>query len=82
MLVPGAYARIREWFDRVPRVDVLLVIGTSGRLHSHLVQDARDMGAVVVHFDQIRNPELVELEDWFICGDAAKTLPTLVDMVL
>jgi NAD-dependent SIR2 family protein deacetylase len=82
MLAHGTHDRINEWFDLVPRIDLLLVIGTSGQLHGHIIQDARDKGALVVHFDEIERASLVQPEDWFIRGDAAQTLPRLVDMAL
>jgi NAD-dependent SIR2 family protein deacetylase len=74
-LAPGTLEKVEQWMASVPQVDFMLVIGSSGGLSSHLIEDGRDRGAVDVHFNVVRVNDVMEEGDIFIAGDAARTVP-------
>jgi NAD-dependent SIR2 family protein deacetylase len=61
-----------------PRIDIMLVIGTSGGLSSHYIEDARMRGAVIVHFNIARMDDVIQDGDWFIVGDCEQTVPQYI----
>lgn len=79
LLAPGTLQRIDDWLDTTTRVDLMLVIGTSGRLSSGFIDDARARGATVAHFNIQYPNHLVEPGDWVVPGDAAITLPPIME---
>lgn len=64
--------------NSVPRIDLMLVIGTSGQLSEGFIDEARAKGAVVAHFDLKRNENLIRPGDWFVPGDVSDTLPKVI----
>ena len=76
--------QIEKWFDSIPRIDLMLVIGTAARVFpaAEYISKARDRGAAVAVFDIIHDDELLEEDDWFIGGDVAETLPALLGQSL
>lgn len=77
LLTAGSLEAIDGWLDKVPQVDLMLVIGTSADLSSQFIDDGRAKGATVVHFN-IRRHDAIEDFDYVILGDVAVTLPTFV----
>lgn len=77
-------ARADTWLDSVPRVDLMLVVGTAARVFpaAEYIGKAREMGASVAHFNIERDDELLEQGDWFVPRDTAVTLPRIVAEVL
>ena len=73
-------ARIEAWFDPVPRVDLLLVVGTSARVFpaAEYMFQARDKGAYIAHFNLERDDEHMHAGDWYVPGDVAMTLPSII----
>jgi NAD-dependent SIR2 family protein deacetylase len=82
LLAPGTFEQVEQWMERVPRIDTMLVIGSSGGLSSHYIEDARARGAVVVHFNIARDNDIMEEGDWFMAGDAAQTVPWYIENFL
>jgi NAD-dependent SIR2 family protein deacetylase len=74
-LASGTFEQVEQWVASVPWIDIMLVIGTSGGLSSHYIEDARVRGAKIVHFNVARVDDVMEEGDWFIAGDAAQTVP-------
>lgn len=73
-----------SWIDSVPRLEVMLVVGTVATLSrsAEFIDRARERGAVVAHFNIKRNEELLEDEDLFFRGDAAYWLSKIIGEVL
>ncbi|KAF2158346.1 hypothetical protein M409DRAFT_71687 [Zasmidium cellare ATCC 36951] len=74
LLPAGSLDAIDRWFGAVPRVDLMLVIGTSAELSSQFIDDARLRGASIAHFNLQYQDQIVEDEDLFIQGDVSTTL--------
>ena len=73
-----------SWIDSVPRLEVMLAVGTVATLSrsAELIDRARERGALVVHFNITQNDEVFEDEDLLFIGDAAELLPRVVEKVL
>lgn len=82
MLAEGTLDRIDQWLDSIPRLDLMLVIGTAAHVSSNFIYEARNKGARVAHFDVRQHDALIEDDDWVILGDVAATLPAVVDSAL
>ncbi|KAM3424146.1 hypothetical protein BST61_g11309 [Cercospora zeina] len=82
MLAEGTLERIDHWMDEYGDVDLLLVIGTRGYTSSNFVTEARARGARVAHFDLQEQTAMFEEGDWFVQGDVASTLPSIVHAAL
>ena len=70
-----------SWIDSVPRLEVLLVVGTVATLSrsAEFINRARERGAVVAHLDIRRSKELPENEDLFFRGDSAYRLLKILE---
>jgi NAD-dependent deacetylase sirtuin 5 len=77
---------VDHWIQTVPRIDMMLVIGTEVNLSAPagFIHSARDSGAVIAHFNMKRLEEdgLQEDEDFWFQGDAAVTLPAVIMQAL
>lgn len=75
--------RVDGWLDDLPRIDLMLVIGTAARVFpaAEYTSRAREKGARIAHFNVELDEELVHPGDWCVIGDVAKTLPQLVASV-
>ena len=75
---------LETWLDSIPRLEVMLVVGTVATLScsAEFISRARERGARVAHFDIKRNKEISEDGDLFFGGDAAKWLPMVVGEAL
>ncbi|KXS98542.1 hypothetical protein AC579_4793 [Pseudocercospora musae] len=71
---------IDRWLLSVPRVDLMLVVGTSCNVFpaAEYIHTARRKGAYVAHFNIARDDEWIEPGDWYVPGDVATTLPRIV----
>lgn len=72
--------RIDGWLKTVPRLDLMLVVGTSCRVFpaAEYIHTARRKGAFVAHFNLARDDTWMEFGDWYVPGDVATTLPGIV----
>lgn len=77
-------ARTDQWLELLPRIDILLVVGTSATVFpaAEYISRAREKGAFVAHFNTVRDDELMCAGDWYVPGDAAVTLPRVVEEAL
>jgi NAD-dependent deacetylase sirtuin 5 len=81
------FASIHTWIHEKPRIDTVLVIGTSMEVYpaTSYVQAARDRGArvAVVNIDQ-EDVALLALgeQDWYFQGDAAVLVPEMLEPVI
>lgn len=73
-------SRVDEWLDKLPSVDLMLVIGTSARVFppAEYISRAREKGARVAHFNLESDGEFIVPGDWSVTGDVAVTLPHFV----
>ncbi|KAF2197435.1 DHS-like NAD/FAD-binding domain-containing protein [Delitschia confertaspora ATCC 74209] len=86
--LPGAVMDdIDRWIDESPKIDLMLVIGTSARVYpaAGYVDTAKACGARVAVINM--DPEDVPAsgmgdEDWFFKGDAAQIVPELLKTVI
>lgn len=71
---------VDRWLDTVPRVDLMLVIGTSARVFpaAEYIHKAREKSSLTAHFNFERDDELIQPGDWFVPGDVAISLPNLL----
>ncbi|PIA89458.1 NAD-dependent protein deacylase sirtuin-5, mitochondrial [Cercospora beticola] len=76
--------RVDEWLEDLPRLDLFLVIGTSSRVFpaATYIEKAREKGARVAHFNVEPDEDFMDEEDWFVQGDAAVTLPQVINPAL
>lgn len=76
--------RVDEWLDDLPRLDLFLVIGTSSRVFpaATYIEKAREKGARVAHFNVEPDEDFIDEDDWFVRGDAAITLPQVINSAL
>ncbi|KAF2651183.1 SIR2 family histone deacetylase [Lophiostoma macrostomum CBS 122681] len=78
---------IYDWVEAEPTIDTMLVIGTSTEVYpaTAYIEAARKKGArvAVVNIEQ-EDPSLLGLEeqDWYIQGDAADLVPTMLKPVI
>lgn len=87
---------IDAWLDLPPKIDLMLVIGTT---RSGYVQDARSRGAAIVYFNKFEHSsewteyfahvppseiytEYVDEGDWIVYGDVSVSLPRLIERAL
>lgn len=83
-LSPGSLEYAEAWLERVPRVDLMLVVGTQARVFpaAEFIHRAARKGARIVYFSDVPLREEVEEEmdemDFFVQGNVAQTLPELV----
>lgn len=77
---------IDDWLDYAPRVDLILVIGTSSKVYpaAGYVDEARDKGArvAVVNMDGDLPESGLDMGDWFFKGDAGQIVPELLKGVI
>ncbi|PPJ56574.1 hypothetical protein CBER1_01861 [Cercospora berteroae] len=76
--------RVDEWLEDLPRLDLFLVIGTSSRVFpaATYIEKAREKGARVAHFNVEPDEDFMDEDDWFVQGDAAITLPQVINPAL
>lgn len=70
-----ACLQIDKWFDLVPRVDLVLVLGTE---RTPYVQEAMAMGAEVAYFNFFENGLEDTADAWYVDGDLSQSLPLVV----
>lgn len=79
MLPHEPYERVETWFATVPRVDLVLVLGTERDLY---VKEAQAKNAEVAYFNFFE----ANLDDtegaWFVDGDLSQSLPLVVSRAL
>lgn len=58
---------IDSWIDSIPRLDVMLVVGTEAALSrsAEFIDRAREKGAIIAHFNTHLNENLQDPEDFF-----------------
>jgi NAD-dependent deacetylase sirtuin 5 len=80
---------VDEWIHSAPRIDLMLVIGTSAKVWpaAGYVDEARDKGArvAVINMDPNDVPggyDGLEPGDWFFQGDAGVIVPEILKSVI
>lgn len=80
---------VEEWFDASPRIDLMLVIGTSAQVWpaAGYVEKARAKGARVAVVNMDRNDvpggeHGLQPGDWFFQGDAGVIVPEILKSVI
>ncbi|EME39020.1 hypothetical protein DOTSEDRAFT_181103 [Dothistroma septosporum NZE10] len=78
----GLLSRVDDWLDQLPRVDLLLVVGTSCRVFpaAEYITRSREKGAKIAHFNLEADEAYTSSSDWFVQGDAAITLADVVNL--
>ena len=84
----SARDRIHDWLDEVPKVDLMLVVGTTAVVYpaAAYIHAARVQGARIAVFntdppseeDQDNPVTRLRDEDWFFQGDAASIVPEVL----
>lgn len=71
---------VDAWLDSVPRIDLVLVVGTSARVFpaAEYISKAKAKGAYAAHFNLERDDDLITAGDWYIPGDASTTMPQVI----
>jgi NAD-dependent SIR2 family protein deacetylase len=86
-LPPGYLERINTWFESVEHIGVIMVVGTEALVQpaASYIHRAAEKGARVMHFnkttlrpDQQEEQEEMDEIDFFVQGDVAESLPSLI----
>ncbi|WPH03935.1 Hypothetical protein R9X50_00681800 [Acrodontium crateriforme] len=76
--------RIDAWFDDSSDIELMLVVGTSGRVFpaAEFIHRAAQKGAQIAVFNVEVETDELEEGDWSVLGDASVSLPNLIGQAL
>ena len=80
--LPSAeFDHLDQWLSSIPRLDLMLVVGTSCKVFpaAEYIHRAREKGAYIAHFNLERDEDFIEPGDWYVPGDIAFTVPSIVN---